>query len=310
MSFSSDLKEELSKINNLANKEQVKYELIGYLLTSNTSIVGKNIRYATESDYNINRYTKLLSNMNVDYDISVEGNMFVVIAKCKSIKFINIIDNQIEIDNNLKFDNKKEDETKNSKKFEQYIEELKEEDKRALVRGFFLGSGSINNPENNYHLEISFKNKEILKFAIKLFSNLDVKVKKMIIDNKYSIYLKEGEEISKILALMGANKAVLRFEEIRVQREMRGKVNRLVNCETANLNKTINASIKQIEAIRKLKETKKFNKLNDNLKEIAELRLKYPDMSLVELGTKLKQPVGKSGVNYRLNKIIEIAEEN
>ena len=127
--------------------------------------------------------------------------------------------------------------------------------------------------------------------------------------NKYSIYLKEGEEISKFLALIGANKAVMQFEDIRIQREMRGKVNRLVNCETANLNKTINASIEQIAAIRKLQETGKFNKLNDNLKEIAVLRLENPDMALIELGKLLKKPVGKSGVNYRLKKIIDIANE-
>lgn len=292
MSFSSDLKEELSKINNLADKEQVKFELIGYLLSSNTSLEHKIVRYATENDYNINRYTKLLSNMNVDYDISMEGNTFVVVAKCKSIKFIKIIDDKIQLSEISEINN------------------IKEENKRAMLRGFFLGSGSINNPENSYHLEISFQNKEILEFAINLLKDLNVKVKKMIVDNRYSIYLKEGEEISKVLALMGANKAILHFEEIRVQKEMRGKVNRIVNCETANLNKTINASIKQIEAIKKLKESKKFNKLNDSLKEIAELRLKYPDMSLVELGSKLKKPVGKSGVNYRLNKIIEIAKES
>lgn len=291
MSFSSDLKEELSKINNLVDKEQIKFELIGYLLTSNTSILYKTIRYATENDYNINRYTKLLSNMNIDYDISIEGNTFVVIVKCKSIKFIKIIENKIQLSEITEISN------------------IKEENKRAMLRGFFLGSGSINNPENNYHLEISFQNKETLEFAVKLLKDLNIKAKTMIIDNRYSTYLKDGEEISKILVLMGANKAVLHFEEIRVQKEMRGKVNRIVNCETANLNKTINASIKQIEAIKKLKETKKYNKLSNNLKEIAELRLKYPDISLVELGNKLEKPVGKSGVNYRLNKIIEIANE-
>lgn len=131
----------------------------------------------------------------------------------------------------------------------------------------------------------------------------------MKIKNKYSIYLKEGEEISKFLALIGANKAVMQFEDIRIQREMRGKVNRLVNCETANLNKTINASIEQIAAIRKLQETGKFNKLNNNLKEIALLRLENPDISLGDLGKLLKEPIGKSGVNYRLKKIIDIANE-
>ena len=229
--------------------------------------------------------------MNVEYKIKIEGNIFIVTVKSKDIYFIDLEENSLLITQIAKINNEAE------------------ENKKALIRGFFLGSGSINNPENNYHLEISFLNEEILIFAINLLKNLDINVKKLEIKNRHSIYLKDGEEISKFLALIGANKAVLKFEDIRVQREMRVKVNRLVNCETANLNKTINASIKQIEAINKLKITKKFNKLNDNLKEIAELRLKYPDMSLVELGSKLKEPLGKSGVNYRLNKIIEIAED-
>ena len=129
-------------------------------------------------------------------------------------------------------------------------------------------------------------------------------------ENKYIIYLKEGEEISNFLALIGANKGMLNFEEIRVKREMRGKINRIVNCQTANLSKTINASVEQIETIKKLKETGKFSKLNEGLKEIAILRLENPDMNLVELGKLLKEPIGKSGVNYRLKKIIEIAKEN
>ena len=146
-----------------------------------------------------------------------------------------------------------------------------------------------------------------MKIVEEILKILGVNVKEIELKNKYSIYIKEGEEISKILAVIGANKAVLKFEDIRVKREMRRKLNRLVNCETANLNKTINASIEQIAAIKKLKKEGKFNKLNDNLKEIANLRIENPDMSLIELGKLLKEPVGKSGVNYRLKKIIEIA---
>ena len=172
-----------------------------------------------------------------------------------------------------------------------------------------MGSGSINNPEKKYHLEIDFENEENLEKIKDVLEKLGICTKKMITENKKSIYIKEGEEISKFLALIGANKAVMKFEDIRIQKEMRGKVNRLVNCETANLNKTINASIEQIAAIKKLKETGKFNKLNDNLKEIANLRLENPDMPLVELGKRLKEPVGKSGVNYRLKKIMELANE-
>ncbi len=122
------------------------------------------------------------------------------------------------------------------------------------------------------------------------------------------LYIKDGEEISKFLAFIGANKSVLKFEEIRVQKYMNNKVNRLVNCKTANLNKVLNASIEQIDAINKLKKNGKFEKLDESLKEIANLRIDYPDLSLIELGQKLKSPLGKSGVNYRMKKIIQISK--
>ena len=170
-----------------------------------------------------------------------------------------------------------------------------------------MGAGSINNPQREYHLEMEVTNKQNMDAVLKLLLEFGIKAKYMETKNKYYIYLKEGEEISKFLALIGAVKAVMKFEDIRIQKEMRGKVNRLVNCETANLNKTINASIEQIAAIRKLQEDGEFKKLDDNLKEIALLRLENPNMSLVELGKKLKVPLGKSGVNYRLKKIMEIA---
>lgn len=282
MSFSSDVKEELSKCNTLADKTQVKCELLGYLLTNNTSYINaKTLRYATESEYNINRFSKLLSNLKIDHKITIEGNTFVITVKLKEVPFM------------LK------------------IEELgeKEENKKSIVRGAFLGSGSMNNPENVYHLEIGFLNSQDRDEIQKILkTDFDINTKKLDTQNKKAIYIKDGEEISKILALMGASKGLLKFEDIRVQKNMRGKVNRLVNCETANLNKTINASIEQIEAIRKLQKENKFNMLDDNLKEIAILRIENPDISLVELGKKLKNPIGKSGVNYRLKKIIDIAK--
>ena len=146
-------------------------------------------------------------------------------------------------------------------------------------------------------------------FLKKIIESLNINTKELITKKRCSIYMKEAEEISNLLALIGANKAVMKFEDIRIQKEMRGKVNRIVNCETANLNKTINASIEQIGAIKKLQETGKFNKLDENLKEIAKLRLENPNISLIELGKMLKKPLGKSGVNYRLKKIMEIADE-
>lgn len=287
MSFSSDLKEELSKINNLNRKDEVKYELIGYLISKNATIAKRNIRYATESEYNINRFSKLLRNLNIDNEIEFDGKSFIITFKIKNlIEEIEIKENQLEIRN-------KNVENGNYK--------------RAIVRGAFLGAGSINNPNKTYHLEINLSTKENMEFLYNILKECKINCKRLL--NKNSIYLKDGEEISAIIALFGANSSVLKFEDIRVQKEMNGKVNRIVNCQTANLNKTLNASVEQIDAIRKLQQSNKFNKLDDNLKEIALLRLEYPDMSLLELGKKLKEPLGKSGVNYRLKRIIKIAEE-
>ena len=289
MSFSSDLKEELSKINNWTKKEELKYELAGYLISKNASIVKNNIRYATESEYNINRFSKLLKNLDINHKIEFDGKLFIIRLKVKDcIDEVDIKEGQINVKD---------------------LVNIKENEKKSIIRGTFLGAGSINNPEKKYHLEINLSNKINLYFIFDIISSMNIKCKKLEIENKYSIYLKDGEEISLLIALMGANKGVLNYEDIRVQREMRGKVNRIVNCQTANLNKTINASIGQIEAIKKLQNSNRFNKLDENLKEIALLRLEYPDISLMELGKKLKNPVGKSGVNYRLKKIIEISDE-
>ncbi len=288
MSFSQDAKEELSKLKNLNNKVQVKYELIGYLISLNTSIFKKNyIRFATENEYNINRFSKLLNNLNINFKIEIEGKSFIILIKVKDIDIVNIKEDNIYI----------------------IEDDIKEDELKAVIRGCFLGAGSINNPENKYHLEIAFSNKENMQYICNICKKFNVNFKILDTNNKFSLYLKEGEEISKLLALIGANSAILKFEDIRITREMRGKVNRLVNCKTANLNKTLNASVEQIDAIKKLQQNKKFNKLDNNLKEIAIVRLENPDMPLSELGKLLKVPVGKSGVNYRLKKLIEIANE-
>ena len=272
-SFSYEIKKELSEINNLAKKNEVKYELSGYLASANIEFDKDKIKYSTENEYNINRFGKLLKNVDInDYKIDLQGKVYIITSKIPEI----------------------------SKK----LENADELEKRAFVRGMFLGSGSINNPENKYHLEIKMTDNNLMQEIINLLKQYDISVKS--IDK--AIYIKDGEEISKFLAFIGANKSVLEFEQIRVQREMNNKINRLVNCKTANLNKTLNASVEQINAIKKLKENGGFNKMDKSLQELAELRLEYPDMPLAELGKKLKNPVGKSGVNYRLKKIIELSK--
>jgi len=278
MSFSTELKEELSKTENLSNKEAVKYELLGYLISSNIAEEKNKIKFGTENEYNINRFSRLLSNMGINnYDIAIQGKLFVITTNKKDIKSI------------------------------EFNPELNSDQIKWFIKGIYLGAGSINNPEKKYHLEIGIAERSDAEKVMEYLELFRIKSNVVEKNNQYAVYLKDGEEISKFLALLGANKSVLRFEEIRVQREMNNKINRIVNCETANLNKTINASIEQIEAIRKLKKSGNFEKLDDNLKEIAELRIENPNASLIELGKMLKNPVGKSGVNYRLKKIMEIA---
>ena len=157
--------------------------------------------------------------------------------------------------------------------------------------------------------DINFKvlNNSTRKTKNKLTETREKEVNE-VTTRKCSIYSKDGEEISKFLAFIEASSSVLKFEEIRVYRDMRNNVNRIVNCETANLSKTVNAAVKQIEAIEKLKKIGKFNNLPDNLKEIANLRIKNPEASLTELGQMLKKPIGKSGVNYRLKILINLAQ--
>ena len=167
-----------------------------------------------------------------------------------------------------------------------------------------MGAGSINNPEKKYHIECKVMEINMAKNIVDVMKANDIYFKQ----RDKIMYMKDGEEISKFLAFIGAAKSVMRFEEIRVERHMNNKVNRLVNCETANLNKVLNASVEQVNAIKKLKENGKFEKLDDGLKEIANLRLENPDMPLVELVKKLSSPIGKSGVNYRLKKIVKLAE--
>ena len=289
MSFSTSVKEELSNLSNLANKDCVKAEMYGYISTNNVSEENECVRFSTESEYNINRFAKLLNNLNITkYDIDIVGKSFIIkISKNES-------NNLREMYDNYKIEN---------------IENIE----KSYIRGAFLGSGSINNPQNKYHIEITLNKVKNTEEILEILKKYGINFKMLYASNKNKsknfIYSKDGEEISKFLAFIGANSSILKFEEIRVYRDMRNNVNRIVNCETANLAKTVNAAVKQVNAINKLKKSGKFNSLPDNLKELANLRLENPESSLIELGKMLKEPIGKSGVNYRMNRILNMSEE-
>lgn len=182
---------------------------------------------------------------------------------------------------------------------------------RSYLRGAFLAGGSVNNPETSrYHLEIYSNYEEHNEDICWMMNQFGLNARTISRRNGYITYLKEAEKIADFLAVIGATTAMLKFEDIRIVRDMRNSVNRLVNCENANLNKTIDAASKQIENIRYLDEAVGLDNLPDKLKEIAELRLEYPDVTLKELGELVPSgKISKSGINHRLRKLNEMADQ-
>lgn len=300
MSYSYDVKEELSNFKNMKNTELLEAEFLGYILTGNAVLNGEKICYITENEYNIERFFKILFNLKIEYEPNKNGKLFEAIIDSKAvserfIKFSNVTDDNI---------------------------------KRTIIKGAFLGSGSITDPEKGYHLEISFGDEKNAEYVLNLSRTYGVNFKIIKVNkcdnslygeknsefshpkkDKFIIYIKDGEQISNFLACIGANKAVLKFEDIRIFKEMKNNVNRIVNCESANLNKTIDAGIMQIEDIKLIQKRKQFEELSEELKEVANIRLENPEASLKEIGEMLVEPISKSGVNHRFKKIHEIAEE-
>ena len=180
--------------------------------------------------------------------------------------------------------------------------------RRAYLRGAFLVAGTVVDPERYYRLEFVLANEKDAGNITDVLDMLGIKAKTVKRGDVQIVYLNEGEQISYLLGLMEANKALLAFENVRVTKEVRGKIQRRVNCETSNLNKTIKASYKQMDDINYIKTTAGFASLPDHLAQMARLRLEYPEASLSELGELTSPKVGRSGVNHRLRKLSEIAE--
>ena len=186
----------------------------------------------------------------------------------------------------------------------------KKNQKRAYLRGAFLAGGSVNNPETSaYHLEVYSLYKEHGEALAHLMNEFGLNAKTIERKKGFVTYLKEAEKISDFLNLIGAHQAMLKFEDVRIVRDMRNSVNRIVNCETANLNKTIGAALRQVDNIRFIENTIGLDQLPEKLREIARLRVEYQDVTLKELGEMVSTGiVSKSGVNHRLRKIDEIAD--
>ncbi len=182
--------------------------------------------------------------------------------------------------------------------------------RKSFLRGAFLAGGSISDPEKTYHLELTSRTSEQAGELSRLLEHFGLHARIIIRKGSYVTYLKEGENIVDFLNIIGAHKALMELENVRILKGMRNNVNRIVNCETANLEKTVNASVRQVENIKYIAEHIGFDKLPASLREIAELRLEYSDANLAELGQLMTPSLGKSGVNHRLRKMDRIAEKH
>lgn len=312
MSFSSTAKNEICRI--VEEKECCQMaELAAILRMSGTiQIFGKQgmgFRITTENPAIARRIFTLLKNeFNIHTDILVKKNSSL---KKNNVYMLNVSSAQGAKDILVKTGILRENESGIINFHNKIGSDIVKRSccKRAYLRGAFLGGGSLSNPEKTYHMEFVTNSQEHAEDLMKLINSFNLNSKVIQRKNNYIVYLKEGENIIDLLNIIGAHSALLDLENVRIYKEMRNNVNRLVNCETANLNKTVDAAVRQVESIKLIKEKVGLKKLPLGLREVAELRLNYPDVSLKEMGEMLNPPIGKSGINHRLRKIERIAEE-
>lgn len=181
--------------------------------------------------------------------------------------------------------------------------------RRAFIRGAFLAAGSMSNPGKSYHFEIVCRDELQAEELRQIIETFEIHSKVVTRKNKYIVYLKDSTEIVDILNVMEAHQALMELENIRIIKDMKNCANRQYNCDSANINKMVQAAARQLEDIHYIEQNLGLEQLPPGLKEMALVRLEYPDVSLQELGTYLNPPVGKSGVNHRLRKLGEIAQE-
>lgn len=232
-----------------------------------------------------------------------EDNSFVVSKADKLIKLLDIDINSEEGKKSLKLIKTDEGYTIDNMLVERSC------CKQAYLRGAFLGAGSITNPEKGYHFEIVCDTKRQAEIISDIINSFDVESKSISRKKYYVVYVKDGSHIVDLLNVMGAHTSLMNMENVRIIKDVRNNLNRQVNCEAANLNKTVSAAVKQINDIEYIHRVKGIKHLPEGLRRLAELRVEFDQASLKELGDMLNPPLGKSGVNHRLRKISEIADE-
>lgn len=310
MSFSQDVKEELSKQYSSARHCQIA-ELAGMIGLLGRVLISAqdsfSLKIQTENLPVARKYFTLLKKtFNIVAEITIRQNaglkknrIYIVTVNhqeeaLKILQAVKLINSANDIEENLSaVDN---------------VVIMKNCCRRAFIRGAFLAAGSVSDPNKAYHLEIVCNDINKAEQLQNIINSFEVESKIVERKKHYVVYIKEGSGIVDILNVMEAHISLMDFENIRIVKEMRNSVNRQVNCEIANLNKTVSAAVRQIQDIEYIRDTKGLSYLPPQLKEMAIVRLENPDASLKELGELLEPKVGKSGVNHRLRKISELAE--
>lgn len=303
MSFSSEVKEELCS--HISSARHCQIAEIAALTVLNGEIfvdsVGDySIKISTENEKVLKKYFTLLKktfNIEAENFIDISTNVFFVNDSYEAKRILSAI-KLLNEDGTVKRDIL----------YDQMIVQ-QQCCKRSFVRGAFLATGSVSDPNKFYHFEIVCTTDEKARQLVSLIESFGVEAKIVQRKKYHVVYIKEGSCIVDIFNVMEAHNALMELENVRIFKEVRNSINRQVNCETANLNKTIEAAVKQINDIRYIQETVGLESLSENLRQVAYLRLENSDINLKDLGHMLNPPVGKSGVNHRLRKLSEIASE-
>ena len=326
MSFSMDVKEELS--HQLSSARHCRLAELTAILSSEGRIVGVapnyQLRLQTENLVVARKYFTLIKKtFNINIDVSVKTNSNANDNRNYTLaihkpEYVDKILHATKLHFDETFNGEKASEVdktlteKNRKVLNEVTDPLITQNsccKRAYIRGAFLSSGSMSDPKKAYHLEIvSPTNDKAIQIRdmIQAFS-IDAKI--VIRKKSYVVYIKEGSQIVDLLNVMEAHVALMDLENVRILKEMRNSINRQVNCEAANISKTVAAASKQIDDIIFIRDNVGFSDLADGLEDIARLRVEYPEASLKELGAMLTPTIGKSGVNHRLRKLSMIADQ-
>lgn len=304
MSYTTRIKEEIASIQ--TTKSESIAELAGFI-RNNGTVTNDSIVLTTENKKTVERVKGFLKT-EYEVDLKVDTKDNVNFSKKELI----VMSINTKVDTILQDIGYYDKENNYLPTPPTYIVGANEEI-RSYLRGVFLCCGSINDPKTSrYHMELLISTPEEAVFVQKLLNIFDLNAKILNRDKGYMIYLKEAEKISDYIKILGANNAVMYFENVRIYREQKNKTNRLNNCEQANIDRVVATATNQLEQIRIIEETASVDLLDDKTKETLEYRKKYPEASLKELSEiislETNKPITKSGLNHRLRKIKELAE--